>query len=43
MSLHLGGLKVKSLDDVGLKEEKSDIFYRGVRVIHLPEAITVQL
>ncbi len=41
MSMHLGGLKVNSENDIGLKEGKSDIFYRGVRVIYLPEAITI--
>lgn len=41
MSLHLGGLQVDSAGEVSLKEGKSDVFYRGVRVIHLPEPVTI--
>ncbi len=43
MSLQLGGLKINSPDEVRLKENKSDVFYRGVRVIHLPEPVTISL
>jgi len=43
MSLHLGGLKVNSAGDIALMDGKSDVFYRGVRVIHLPEPITVSI
>lgn len=41
MSLHLGGLKVKSVDAPELMDDGNHAFYRGVRVIYLPEPITI--
>ncbi len=40
-SLHLGGLKVEDINNPELKDGKSHIFHRGVRVAHLPEPITI--
>lgn len=42
MSLHLGGLSLgETVRDVKLKEGKNHVFYSGVRVLHLPDSLTV--
>lgn len=41
LSLHLGGLRVGSAGDVGIKEGKSEVYGRGVRVIYLADPITI--
>lgn len=42
-SLHLGGFDISAEGRVVLKKGKSDVFYRGVEVVHLPEEQSVTL
>ncbi len=40
-SLHLGGVNIDPAGKALLNDGSSDIFYRGVHVVHLPKPITV--